>query len=158
MREIKFRAWDKKNEEMRFGYPVIEKGVYKRFVEDITGSYFGVGINNGNYGMELMQFTGLKDKNGKEIYERDIIKHIRKHWYCPGHPKHNKDLVDNCEIYFDEENGIISERTIDLTRKNQPPYSSSGILTKNSFNDERADKNIIEVIGNIYENPEFLNQ
>ena len=74
MREIKFRAWDKRNDEIRYGYPVIEKGVYDHFVEDITGSCFGVGINNGNYGMELMQYTGLKDKNKKETYFGDIAK------------------------------------------------------------------------------------
>lgn len=108
-------------------------------------------------GDNLMQFTGLHDVHGKEIYEGNIVKWTRKHWYCPGHPEHDKDLVDNVEIYFDDEDGVISGRIIDLTRKNQPPYSSSGVLTRNFFIDERADKNVIAVIGNIYENPELLN-
>jgi len=42
MREIKFRAWDIKSNEMRYGYPVIEKGILNAFVEDITGSQFGI--------------------------------------------------------------------------------------------------------------------
>lgn len=56
MREIKFRAWDFKNKKMR------EPDVYV-LGELIINRYDG-----------LMQFTGLLDKLGKEIYEGDIIK------------------------------------------------------------------------------------
>ncbi len=72
MREIKFRAWDKKENKMQqvvqilYGheasnYPLsvdFFRSVKSRLIEDI----------------ELMQYTGLKDKNGVEIYEGDIIK------------------------------------------------------------------------------------
>lgn len=56
MREIKFRAWDG------------EKMVFTDYVIAIDGTR-----NRGNRYLELMQYTGLKDKNGKEIYEGDII-------------------------------------------------------------------------------------
>lgn len=59
MREIKFRAWDRKTKTM-----------------------FG-GVNNisPREDYELMQFTGLKDKNGKEIYEGDVLRFLDKQIY-----------------------------------------------------------------------------
>jgi len=63
MRQIKFRAWDFENKQMRTELRASEIGML------VEGGYKG-----------LMQFTGLLDKNGKEIYEGDIVENNGCNW------------------------------------------------------------------------------
>jgi uncharacterized phage protein (TIGR01671 family) len=71
MREIKFRAWNISKKEM-FYYGLSNHGDFLPNI-NIYGklTFLGTDYNDECY---LMQYTGLKDKNGKEIYEGDILR------------------------------------------------------------------------------------
>ena len=132
-REIKFRAWDK---------------VEKAFVVPLDFCITGMGqllltksnelISFGEFKeiaddrYLVMQYTGLKDKSGREIYEGDIIKFIYKY------------RILNAEVYFCE---ILYEWRLKkqflIGEKITMPFS---LLIESDF----------EIIGNIYENPELL--
>jgi len=88
MREIKFRAWDREEKKM---YCPDKDGdsmeLYHWDKVSTQGKPFETGDTIGlelalSGGYEMMQYTGLKDKNGKEIYEGDILR-----YHSPGGKK-----------------------------------------------------------------------
>jgi uncharacterized phage protein (TIGR01671 family) len=129
MREIKFRVWDKDCKRMHVCGDNTHDTIY--FFEDNCACYYnlqnGEGSSpDGTGTYKLMQYTGLKDKNGKEIYEGDI--------YHQG---------DRNILY-------VVEYTHDCS------FMGRQIRTKGSRVGLAYWQDRIEVIGNIYENPELL--
>jgi len=138
MRDIKFRAWDKINKlyfrECDFLY-FCSGGIRFTWTDYGNDNAMMTELKDGDF--ELMQYTGLKDKKGKEIYEGDIVKFRNIDWanfmedYC------KKEFIK--PIYWNNEDSCFDfdNRNID-------------------FEGEVIDFENTKVIGNIYENPELL--
>lgn len=135
MREIKFRAWDKTNNQMLHNAGIIGIRIpggtkVKQVIDGVKYDAQGTVVDSlfaDSTDMELMQYTGLKDKNGVEIYEGDILGHDTRH------------LVKT---------GIKILHVVEYEIYNLSAARSGFVLP--------APLHHFEVIGNIYENPELL--
>ena len=146
MREIKFRAWNldkRKFEDLSNIAIAPEDGKLLRANETDEFIY-----ETGAF--ELMQYTGLKDKNGKEIYEGDIVKF---HAFIEG-----GGLSGSHETDYNGK-GIIEYRDDGMcfVINAKSPYENKNIdwLVQDTSN---FGEECFEVIGNIYENPELLDK
>lgn len=156
MKDTKFRAWHKERKCMlrvraitfNNNETIHPTEVYAVMTIDQDGN-----LEDNNYPGDviLMQYTGLKDEDDKEICEGDVLKYTRKKWYCPDHPDHDKDVEEICLVYWDDEKHGFCNDIRDETGR----IYASGRL---GFEDKRAEAIIIEIIGNIYENPELLKE
>ena len=152
MREIKFRAWDKTGKGMgKVNYikysDVQYNQISARFKqkEKTVDDWFIYGDENGCDNIILMQYTGLKDRNGKEIYEGDIIRFTWEEDSCWG-----KQGTYTAYIRFNRgtfEVVYIGKKYL-IEDGNQT--GSDGL---NYFMDWSED---VEVVGDIYTTPELL--
>ena len=124
MREIKFRAWDGEKKRMLYGFDVNEH--HAKQCPHWWGFDSGYIGDEEVFRVKYMQYTGLKDKHGKEIYEGDIVQ--------------NDDMSDGAVGVVEFRDGCF------LDTKNWYEEHNN-IYAKNS-----------EIIGNIYENPELVEQ
>lgn len=140
MRQIKFRVWDRKEKKMfnvleiKFHYDPLRFDEFKQVFLDGRWSVNGCKPWDFQWrdkdDVELMQFTGLHDKNGKEIYEGDFIGGIYESLYV--------GWCDKCASFQLLSAGYC--------------FGCEGDINWLEFvNDETK-----EIIGNIYENPELL--
>ena len=127
MREFKMKAWLKKEKKMVAIIGIDFNYEYIRYTED--GNLFNENYKTAEFkDIELLQFTGLKDNGGQELYEADVIKF--------------NDGIDDIYglISYDDEDGAYRVSYENITEH---------------LSDLEGD---FEIVGNIFENPNLHEQ
>jgi uncharacterized phage protein (TIGR01671 family) len=146
-REIKFRAWDSRWKRIFYSD---NQDDAKFLGAKLGGSLIATFFNHFYGDKTVGQFTGLKDKNGKEIYEGDLIRwglgftgsYDKEHWHRYAVVEINPDIQFRI-IYYETSIGLEKMPTDNYVfRYGKFAYKETDLY--------------IEIIGNIHENPELL--
>lgn len=136
-RVLKFRIWDKANKE----YMILGATGLDARNGDVIDYYNEAYRLGGPEEYDVEQYTGLKDKNGKEIYEGDIVKYLSYRKEYIG--KVVFDFVDDSEGYYVEKHYGWGIR--------RDGYN----LSLGDYADDNMKCKFVEVISNIHENKEL---
>lgn len=126
-RELKFRAWDKEDKCMIYGD---QEYTDAEVISDALETIMHGGSDEWTERIEIMQYTGLDDKNGKPIFEGDILEHYDRE----DNRRHYEEIIYDSGCFRFKDNEFAQECLSE--------YLDIGY----------------EVIGNIYENEEMLKE
>lgn len=168
-KEIKFRAWDKEKNKMHYKFSsfwIVGE------TDDFNNAFT---FNSANQNFILQQYIGVKDKNSKEVYEGDIVDYFD--WCYASKNRKDKDTsdkeIENLLVCSDETTilqtyyplrGIVewdqeylSYAPLIFSQEDFNGNSFANVCEKNNNCMDGYPKQYFEVVGNIFENPELLN-
>lgn len=150
-REIKFRVWNNRDKKMLnvagaefiSGREIMSAGTL--LPDEVV-----YGKNNGGYFSPMMQYTGLHDKNGREIYEGDLFEHRFGYMVF--------DDVIHDEMGTEYGVVVLEDGQFGVKIPALGVYNLYGLLLRNGHLDDmpKDDLFVMKIAGNIHDNPELL--